>query len=74
MITFFCYILNMKEMTNVTDTEGQPIPYGVLLDFTWWGGIDGTDEYHCKCKILKRKRGDIYEITNYCTCWKTKRG
>ena len=52
----------MKEMTNVTDTEGQPIPYGVLLDFTWWGGIDGMDEYHCKCKIRKRKRGDIFEF------------
>ena len=49
-------------MTNVTDTEGQPIPYDVLLDFTWKEKKKRTNEYNCKCKIRKRKRGDIFEF------------
>ena len=43
------------EMTNLHDENGTPIPYNALLEFTWWGGVDGTSDYYLKCRIRKRK-------------------
>ena len=52
------------EMTNLHDSESTPIPYNALLDFTWWG--DMSTEWHLKCRIRKRKRGDIFEFVEDC--------
>lgn len=49
-------------LTNIRDCNCTPIPYNALLEFLWWGGVDGTSEYYLKCKIRKRKRGDIFEF------------
>lgn len=51
-----------NEISPYSDSECNKIPYGALLDFIWWGGVDGTSEYHLKCRIRKRKRGDIFEF------------
>lgn len=56
----------VMEMTNLHDENGTPIPYNALLEFTWWGGIDGTTDYYLKCRIRKRKRGDIFEFVEDC--------
>lgn len=41
--------------------NGEPIPYGAPIDFTWWAGY-GEVELHLVAKIRKRKSGDIFEF------------
>ena len=52
----------MKEWTGLSDINCDPIYYGDLLDFTWWENFGGVIELHLKCKIRKRKSGDIFEF------------
>lgn len=48
--------------TNLHDSEGNPIHYGELLDFTWWSLGYSVVESHLKAKIRHRKSGDIFEF------------
>ena len=51
------------EYTDVCDINGELIPYGAPLDFTWWAmGMGGEVELHLVAKIRKRKSGDIFEF------------
>ena len=51
------------EYTDVCDTNGELIPYGAPMDFTWWArGMGGEVELHLVAKIRKRKSGDIFEF------------
>ena len=52
----------MKKWTGLSDINCDPIYYGDLLDFTWWENFGGEIEFHLKCKIRKRKSGDIFEF------------
>lgn len=56
--------MKMKtEYTNIHDRNGNRIPYGVPIDFTWWAmGMGGEVELHLVAKIRKRKSGDIFEF------------
>lgn len=55
-----------KKLTGLHDTEGNPIYYGQLLDFTWWENFYGEVELHLKCRIRHRKNGDIFEFIEDC--------
>lgn len=48
--------------SKVKDMYGRPIPYGVLIDFTWWNYCGWEQEWHYKAKIRYRKDGDIFEF------------
>lgn len=50
------------KFSGITDCNGDPVPYGALVDFTWWAGPGGTVELHCKAKIRNRKSGDVFEF------------
>lgn len=52
----------MKKFTNISDYNGKLIPYNTLLDFTWWDRM--CQETHLKCKIRKRKNGDIFDFVD----------
>lgn len=54
----------MKHPTGLVDCNQTPIHYGELLDFTWWDQM--SNESHLKCKIRKRKSGDIFEFIEDC--------
>ena len=51
-----------KEYTDICDMNGELIPYGVPLDFTWWAFNGCEVELHYVAKIRKRKSGDIFEF------------
>jgi len=51
-----------KTYTNICDRNGELIPYGVPLDFTWWIYQGVEVELHLVAKIRKRKSGDIFEF------------
>ena len=50
------------EYTPYRDSDCKPIPYGALLDFTWWAFNGSEVELHYIARIRKRKRGDIFEF------------
>ena len=50
------------EYTNICDRNGELIPYGVPIDFTWWIYYGTEVELHLVAKIRKRKSGDIFEF------------
>lgn len=50
------------EFTKFHDCNGDPIPYGALLDFIWWAFNGSEVELHLVARIRKRKRGDIFEF------------
>ena len=50
------------EYTNICDMNGELIPYGTPLDFTWWEYPGYEVELHLVAKIRKRKTGDIFEF------------
>ena len=50
------------EYTNICDMNGELIPYGAPLDFTWWAFNGNEVELHLVAKIRKRKSGDIFEF------------
>ena len=52
----------MAELTKYHDAKGNPIPYGALLDFTWWEYVYTEIERHLVARIRKRKSGDIFEF------------
>ena len=52
----------MPEYTDICDSNGELIPYGALLDFTWWAFNGNEVELHYVAKIRKRKSGDIFEF------------
>ena len=56
--------MNMKPKvyTNICDCNGELIPYGVPLDFTWWIYNGREVELHLVAKIRRRKSGDIFEF------------
>ena len=51
-----------QEYTKYHDMNGERIPYGALLDFTWWANYYGEVEFHYTARIRKRKNGDIFEF------------
>jgi len=54
--------MKKPEYTNICDRNGELIPYGVPLDFTWWEYPGYELELHLVAKIRKRKSGDIFEF------------
>jgi hypothetical protein len=50
------------EYTDVCDINGELIPYGAPIDFTWWAFNGNELELHLVAKIRKRKSGDIFEF------------
>ena len=50
------------EYTNICDMNGELIPYGAPLDFTWWEYPGYELELHLVARIRKRKSGDIFEF------------
>lgn len=50
------------EYSGVCDMNGELIPYGVPIDFTWWAFNGSEVELHYVAKIRKRKSGDIFEF------------
>ena len=54
--------MKKPEYTNICDRNGELIPYGVPLDFTWWEYPGYELELHLVAKIRKRKTGDIFEF------------
>ena len=50
------------EYSGVCDINGELIPYGVPIDFTWWAFNGSEVELHYVAKIRKRKSGDIFEF------------
>lgn len=52
----------MPEYTDICDSNGELIPYGAPLDFTWWSFNGSEVELHLVAKIRKRKSGDIFEF------------
>ena len=54
--------MKRKEYSNVCDMNGELIPYGVPIDFTWWAYCGTEVELHLVAKIRKRKSGDIFEF------------
>ncbi len=50
------------EYSGVCDMNGELIPYGASIDFTWWAFNGSEVELHYVAKIRKRKSGDIFEF------------
>lgn len=51
------------EYTDICDINGELIPYGKPIDFTWWAFNGYSEvELHLVAKIRKRKNGDIFEF------------
>ena len=53
---------NKTEYTDICDRNGELIPYGKPLDFTWWAYNGSEVKLHLVAKIRKRKEGDIFEF------------
>jgi hypothetical protein len=51
-----------KVYTDICDCNGELIPYGAPVDFTWWEYPGYELELHLVAKIRKRKDGDIFEF------------
>ena len=57
-MNFTWMICNMKnkEYTDICDMNGELIPYGVPLDFTWWAFNGYSEvELHYVAKIRKKE-------------------
>lgn len=54
--------MKSKVYTDICDCNGELIPYGAPVDFTWWEYPGYELELHLVAKIRKRKDGDIFEF------------